>query len=200
VTVPDRPRLFDDRRGVTIVEFALVAPVMLLMSLGLADLTYRTYVQSVLTGALQKAGRDSTIQGSATQATSIDTKVISAVQAVAPGATYASTRRSYASFGVVNGEPFTDTSPPSQYANGRYDLGRECFMDTNGNNKWDADPGLVGQGGANDVVVYTMTVTYTRFFPMAGLLGWSNTQDVSAKTVLKNQPYASQADVKQVCP
>ena len=54
-----------DRRGVTVVEFALVAPVMLLMIMGLGELAYEGYVESVLTGAVQKAGRDSTIQGAA---------------------------------------------------------------------------------------------------------------------------------------
>ena len=45
-------RLRRDRSAVTIVEFAMIAPVMLLLLLGLFDLGYRTYATSVLQGAL----------------------------------------------------------------------------------------------------------------------------------------------------
>ena len=57
---------------------------------------------------------------------------------------------------------------------------------------WDADPGLSGQGGANDVTLYTMTITYPRLFPVTKALGVSSTQTITATTLLKNQPYATQ--------
>ena len=56
-------RLRRDRRGVTVVEFAFVLPVMLVLMMGMMELGYQAYVQSVITGAVQKAGRDSGIQG-----------------------------------------------------------------------------------------------------------------------------------------
>ena len=54
-------RLRTDCRGATIIEFAIVAPVMMFLLMGLGDLLYQLYLQSILDGALQKAGRDSTI-------------------------------------------------------------------------------------------------------------------------------------------
>jgi Flp pilus assembly pilin Flp len=101
-----------DKRGATIVEFALVSPVMILMMMGLGDMGYQVYAQSILNGAMQKAARDSAIQG-----------------------------------------------------------------------------------GANDVTVYTATVTYPHLFPVTGLFGWPSTQTITASTLLKNQPYASQTTV-----
>ena len=59
-------------RGVTVVEFAIVAPVMMMLLMGLSDLAYQIYAQSILNGALQKAGRDATIQGAANNTAAID--------------------------------------------------------------------------------------------------------------------------------
>jgi hypothetical protein len=43
-----------------------------------------------------------------------------------------------------------------------------------------------------------MTATYPRLFPVAGLLGWPKTQTISATTLLKNQPYATQTTTANV--
>lgn len=183
------PRIFSlacDQRAATMVEFAFVTPVMLLLLTGLGDLTYQVYAQSVLNGAVQKAARDSGIEGGAGNSASIDAAVQSIVLQVAPRATFASTRKSYDSFSEVAPEPFTDNNH-----NGVRDPG-ECFTDENGNGTWDADPGSTGQGGASAVTLYTVTATYPRIFPIAGLLGWPKTQTISASTLLKNQPYATQ--------
>ncbi|RUN75273.1 pilus assembly protein [Sphingomonas sp. TF3] len=179
-------RLTRDRRGATAIEFTILAPVMLLLMTGLGDLTYQVYVQSVLNGAVQKAARDSGIEGGAANGATIDAAVQSIVQQVAPRATFVSTRKSYDSFSEVAPEPFTDSNH-----NGVRDPG-ECFTDENGNGSWDADPGVSGQGSASAVTLYTMTASYPRVFPVAGLLGWSSSTTISASTLLKNQPYATQ--------
>lgn len=189
-------RLRRDDRGATIIEFAMVAPVMLLLMMGLGDLLFQVYAQAVLTGAVQKAARDSGIQASDSSA--IDTAVITAITplikdlaancAANPAAgSWCSTRKSYDTFGQVPPEPLFDTN-----GNNVRDPG-ECFIDQNGNGVWDADRGVTGQGGASAVALYTMKITYRRMFPAAPLFGWSTTQTISSSLVLKNQPYASQA-------
>lgn len=179
-------RLLGDERGATLVEFGFVVPLMVLVIMGLGEILYQEYAQSILTGALQKAGRDSTIQGAANSTSAIDAKVMAMVTTVLHNATGVSTRKSYNTFSQVAPEPFTDTN-----GNGLRDTG-ECYTDQNANGVWDADPGQAGQGGASDVTLYSMTVTYPRLFPMAGLLGWSSNGTLTATTLLKNQPYASQ--------
>lgn len=178
--------LAPDTRGATVVEFAFVIPVMMVLLMGLGELTYRAYAQSILTGSLQKAARDSGIEGGAASTDAIDEKVKVMVRKIAPDATFVSTRKNYDTFTAVAPEPFTDTN-----GNGIRDAG-ECFTDINGNKTWDADPGTSGQGGASEVTLYTMTVTYPRLFPVAKLLGWSGNGTLTATTLLKNQPYASQ--------
>lgn len=176
-------RLAHDERASPAVEFVLVLPGALLVMLGLGDLTYQAYVESVLTGAVQKAGRDSTIQGSNT--TTLDQNVINVVKTVAPKATFVSSRMNYDNYSAVAPEPFTDSNH-----NGVRDP-KECFTDVNGNGVWDSNPGTSGQGGASDVTIYKMTMTYPRLFP-AWLVGWPSTETISASTYLKNQPYATQ--------
>lgn len=182
-----------DRSGVAAVEFAIVAPVMALFMMGIGDLLYGVYANSILLGAVQKAGRDATLQQntSSTATTAIDNQVMASVRRVAPAATFISSRENYTTFALVDKpEPFTDSSTTGTV--GVRDPG-ECFSDTNGNGTWDADGARSGVGGASDVAQYTITINYPRVFPVARLLGWGSRASITAQTLLKNQPYAAQA-------
>ena len=186
-----------DRRGIAATEFALVAPVLIAMIVGFFDVAHSAYVSAVLQGELERAGRSSTMQSGTSSTAAIDAAVSEIVsEIIGDGATFASTRLNYSSFSEAGTpERFIDKTP----FNNRYDPG-ECFEDTNANGRWDADRGRTGQGGANDVVVYKITVTYPRMFPMAGLFGWSDNQSITASTLLRNQPYAPQAiPVVNIC-
>lgn len=179
-------RLHQDRRGVTVVEFALIAPVLLLTVMGLFDLSYTMYANSMLEGAIQKAARDSSIEGAAPA--TVDARVTSAVRAVVPQSNPTFSRKYYSSFSNVGrAEEFTDRGA----LNGVCDNG-EPFTDLNGNGNWDSDIGGSGLGGARDSVLYTVTVTYVRPFPVASMLGQSNTFTLESQTVLRNQPYGLQ--------
>jgi Flp pilus assembly protein TadG len=181
-------RLWRDARGVTVLEFAFILPPMLFLLMGAGEVMYQVYLQSLLDGAIQKAGRDSAIQGGANQIAVLDAQVLEMVRVVAKTATIqSSVRRSYANFASMKPENFNDTNN-----NKSRDAG-ECFDDINGNKTWDADPGVASQGGANDVTSYTLTIAYTRLFPVAAILGWGQTHQLVATTLLKNQPYASQS-------
>jgi len=154
-------------------------------------------MRSVLEGAMQQAGRNSGLQSSQSSQTTIDTFVRDRVQAILPSATVTFTRQNYQAFQTVGRpEDFTDTN-----ANGAYDS-TECFQDANGNGVWDADGGRTGIGGANDVVEYTATVSYSSIIPGGSALGLSPTTSISATTMLRNQPFASQPSwtTVQVCP
>ncbi len=177
-----------DRRGVTAVEFALIAPVMILVMFGLFDMCFQIYAQSILSGAVQRAGRDSALEGNSPISLSlIDQKVTNAVKSLIANAIVTSDRKTYSSFSNIAPEPFTDSNH-----NGLRDPG-ECFSDINNNGIWDADAGSQGQGGANDVTVYTVTVKYRPFFPLAYVWWGTAQQTLTATTVLKNQPYGTQA-------
>jgi hypothetical protein len=57
----------------------------------------------------------------------------------------------------------------------------------------DSVVGVSGQGGAKDTVQYTVRVNYPRLLPIAGFIGLPERVDMSAITVMNNQPYGEQA-------
>jgi hypothetical protein len=150
------------------------------------------YTNSILQGAIQKAARDSTIEGAASSSDAIDARVEAAVRVVSPDATLTYARMSYTNFSDMGvAEEFTDSLPPA--ADGICNDG-EPFEDANGNGTWDSNRGSANSmGSARDAVLYTVSISYPRMFPVAGLIGASNTTSTQVSTVLRNQPYGVQA-------
>jgi Flp pilus assembly protein TadG len=183
-----------DERGATLVEFAIIAAPMLIMMMGMFDLCFREYIGIQLQAALDQSARQVTV-GTSTSVITIKSAVTKQVQTILPGATVAIVASSYDAFSHVGKpEPITtDTAPLGSYNKG------DCFSDLNGNGFWDADSGLSGTGGSDDIVYYTATVTYPQLLPMKQLLGWAATETVTGTTMMKNQPYASQADPATIC-
>lgn len=187
-------RLLGDRHGATLVEFALVAPVLFLLLMGLFDLCFHGYARALLTGTVQSAARTATIEGNGSETTTgaLDAAIVEQMKLLGRDLRWRSIRKNYRKFGDIRAEPFDDAN-----RNGVRDNG-ECYSDVNDNGRWDGDPGAVGQGGANDITVYTITITYPRPFPLAGMLGISPDQSVTATTMLKNQPYGAQGGATPV--
>jgi Flp pilus assembly protein TadG len=197
-------RLIPDTRGVTVVEFAMVAPVLCLMLLAAFDVSHTLYTRATLQGIVQKTGRDFTLEDSAslqTQRDALDEKVTKQAKALVNNSTITVNRRYYRTFSqasAAQAEAWTDTN-----SNSKCDAG-EPYQDGNHNSTWDADGGNAGVGGAKDAVVYTVTMSYPRMLPIRGFLGGSDTTKISAATVLRNQPYGEQgsyaAPVVRNCP
>lgn len=181
-------RLHADGSGATLVEFALVAPVLIVMIMGLFDIAHTQYTSSMLNGAMQKAARDVTLENANSQLSSIDARVREQVATVMPqGATITVEQLSHFDFADVSEpEEFTDQNSDNICNN------NEPYIDANRNGSWDADRGESGIGGARDVVLYTTTVTYPRLFPMYGLIGLRQNVELSASTVLRRQPFDEQ--------
>ena len=190
-------RFLRDRRGVSAVEFGLTAPILFLVISGTLDMAQGYYVNTVLQGAVNAAARKSSLQTGATDAATLDGLVGTMIKYAMPKASVTFVRKNYAEFSAVGTpEDFTDTNK-----NGKYDP-TECFVDMNSNSLWDADMGKAGLGGANDVVVYTVTVNYKRMFGFGSYLGLPDGQTIRSTTILKNQPYATQSTRTgvSVCP
>jgi Flp pilus assembly pilin Flp len=182
-----------DERGATIVEFAMVIPILAAILAGLFDLSHTLYVKSILEGAMTQAGRASSLEGVNSEAAedAIDDKVEAAVNKVLGHADYNFTRKAYQDYTQVAAvaEEFADSGSPGD---GECNNG-ETFVDSNGDGHWTDDASRIGQGGAKDAVVYEVTVTYRALLPVAGIFGWDSTKKMSAKTILKNQPFSAQA-------
>ena len=192
-----RPAVLRDRSGASAVEFALTAPILFLVISGTLDMAQSYFVNTVLQGAVNAAARKSSLQSGQTASSTLDGLVSQMIKYTMPKAAVTFTRKNYSEYTAVGmPEDFTDTNK-----NSKYDA-TECFVDMNGNGVWDADMGKVGLGGANDVVVYTVTVTYKRMFGFGSYLGLPINQTIHGTTILKNQPFATQSTRTgtSVCP
>jgi TadE-like protein len=184
-------RLWQDRSGAAILEFAMVLPPLCLILLGMFEVAMLMFCQASMEGALREAARYGvTGQDNATPAVRI-AKIKQIVDDYTLGlfniddATV--TYKVYTSFG--------DAHPPEPLTydangNGKYDAGDE-YTDTNGNGKWDDDVGVSGVGDAEQIIRYTVEYDWPLMTPfMARIMG--NTEGkvpLIASIVLRNEPW-----------
>lgn len=190
-----------DKRGVTAVEFALVAPILVAAIIGGLDLGYQAYLRSALQGALNDAARTGSLESpdlncvGETTEEQIACAVKKVANTVARKAEYDFKIYSYYDSTVVGrGEKLvTDYN-----YNGQYDED-DCFQDMNENGSFDAVSGREGIGGADDVVFYVVKVDMPRLLPVHSLLGWSEKYGITATTAVRNQPFSRQRVPPTVC-
>ncbi|WP_374524712.1 TadE family protein [Sphingopyxis sp.] len=169
-------RLRRHQRGTAMMEFALTAPVFLLLLMGIFDYCWQMYAQQVLQGAVAKAARDSTIETYALDQSQLDQRVRLQVQRVFKGAQVSFDRRAY--------DAFSNMKPP-----------REVDYDHDGVVDCVEDGGKRGNGGADDVVKYTVKMRFDRILPVWRMLGQSQSTTLTSTAVLRNQPFASGTDI-----
>ncbi len=174
-----------DSDGVTAVEFALIAPVFVLILMGIIEFSLVMFVSSVMEGATSASGRYGKTGYTAVGSTRQE-QIIAAVAARSAGLLDATkitiNTTVYPSFDSIDQEePYIDSNH-----NGTHDIG-ETYTDVNGNAVWDSF-GVAGLGNANDVVVYTVSYPWVINTPIiANFLG--STIIISSRTVVKNEPY-----------
>jgi len=195
-------KLARDNRGIAAVEFGIIVVPLMIVLLGALDLGYQSYVRAQLQGVLNDVARTATVEspdfsgysGASTEE-QIENAIEERVNNIARNATYTIEQSSFYEFsGVGDAEKLlTDFND-----NGQYDTG-DCFEDINNNGTFDLDAGDSGQGGADDVVYYDVTMTMPRIVPVASLIGLSNTYTINARAAVRNQPFADQAIPPTVC-
>ena len=190
---PRLRRLLRERRGATAVEFAMIIGPLMLIIMATLDLGYRMYVQSVLQGAMIEAVRVSSIGGKTTA--QVDQVVKDRLKSLLGADKLSFERKSYYQFSYVKKpEPLiTDKN-----GNGAYDPG-DCWKDVNPNGTYDTDSGKTGLGGGDDIFYYQVTATFPHLGPAARMLGEGANHIVTANTMMRNQPFATQAQPSTVC-
>ena len=188
IGVSSMKRLKQDQDGATLTEFGFVAPILILMVMGIFDLGHSLYTSALINGAMQDAGRDLTLESAGSREDAIDALVTSQVLKVAPSSSTITLEK-------LSHFDFTDIGEAEEFEDDNGDgicNNNEVFVDLNENGLWDADRGQQGIGGARDAVLYTAIVSYPRLFPMAGLAGLPENVEIRASTVLRNQPFDEQ--------
>lgn len=183
-------RLGRDTGGVTLVEFALVAPVMFVLLGALLELGYVAFARSTLESAILDASRSARVAECPGEAAAlIEEEVVDRMAVVIShdGSPPELTVRSYGNeFGNVgNPEPFNDLN-----ASGGFDPG-EPYTDINGNARWDDDMGRQGNYGSyGEVVQFTATFEVASLLPFvaARINGNAGFYPIAAETVVRNEP------------
>ncbi len=180
-----------DRRGATAVEFALVAPVLIALLVGILEFALFLTADITLESAVTEAARFG-ITGRSLGATTREEAIRAVLERRAgslldPGRLALETLvyPDFASIGQP--EPWVDAD-----GDGARDPG-EPYADLNGNGRWDADMGLAGLGGPDAVVLYRarypwrfVTPLLRAFFPPDG------TVELVATMAVRNEPFPAE--------
>lgn len=177
-----------DRQGAAALEFALSAPFMIVLMVGIMEIAMMSFSSALVEGAVRNASRFGITGLEADGGVSRETAIIQQIQNDTLGMIAVDNSNIqtlvYPSFEDIGlPEPFTDNAP----ANGVYDDG-ETFNDINGNGQWDPDMGQAGAGGPGDVVVYRVSYEWPL---MLGLLTefFGTSIDMGASIAVRNEPY-----------
>ncbi|MBB6122473.1 TadE/TadG family type IV pilus assembly protein [Sphingobium subterraneum] len=186
------PALKQDEKGAAAVEFAVVSTAFLTLLMGGFDMGHTLYTQAVMQGIVQKAARNSSLETgtSAAKQDELDAEVRAAVKDLNKSLTdndIQITRNYYHDFTTAAAKTPEDVGGDGVCSPG------EKYFDRNFSGSYDSDGGANGQGGAKDAVVYSVSTTYPRLFPVATLVGASPNVTITATTLLANQPYGEQA-------
>lgn len=150
------------RRGITAVEFAIIAPIVLLMIMGFVEFGIILFLQNVLETANTIGPR---FEAAEAQNVSRASYIRSEVQRLSAGLmdpTRLNISANYFdAFPDNSGEPCIN--PPTAPCPGTPGVN---FTDINGNRMWDSNMSAVGEGGMGALVVYTVTYPWQVFTPI----------------------------------
>jgi Flp pilus assembly protein TadG len=181
-------RFTADEGGSPAIEFALLAPIILMLLTGFVELGMFGLVTVLLEGSLRDVARygitGQVPEGGDRVAHMLD-MIAEATHGLVDVGDIVLAVRSYPTFeDVGQGEDFIDGN-----GNGSYD-GGETFKDCNGNGTRDEDRGSDGTGGAGQVVVYRIDYDWplwTRV--LAPVIGHDGTLHIQANAVARNEPW-----------
>ncbi|MGB7406802.1 MAG: TadE/TadG family type IV pilus assembly protein [Pacificimonas sp.] len=185
------PHIFRrDERGSTIVEFAILAPILMMMIGGSVELGHLAMMRSTLEGATAAAARQAM-----TGACPSSRKADMAAYIVDRMDTYSSPDAAPTIIVKNFGGSVGDVGPPEPYddddGNGQYDVG-EPYEDLNGNGSWNSGDHLANDlGGPGDVVQYEARFRGNTLFPFLKWTTGADTITVSASTIVRNEPIFS---------
>lgn len=173
-------------KGVTAIEFAFIAPVLLMVIMGTMEIALMMYAQNMMEGSAflgSRTGKTGYVEEGMTQEETILQTINNRAGILLDTDNINITSKSYSEFGDVGQpEPFVDTNE-----NGVRDYG-ENYTDINGDGEYSEDMGVEGYGLAVEITMYTITYDWPIFSPLLQpFFGASKT--LTATTVVKNEPY-----------
>ncbi len=183
-----RAHAHSHEEGTTAIEFAFIAPVLMLMMFGIIELSLAMYTQSVMEGATSlssRLGKTGYTESGISREQTIRNMLNARASGLLDTERFTIASKSYSQFDTIGDmEPFIDANHNEQHDPG------ETYTDINGNGAWDEDMGREGYGNANDIVVYTVTYPWHVATPILdAVFGDDGTVVLKASAVVKNEPY-----------
>ncbi len=187
-------RLWRDRQGSAAVEFGLVAPMFILIIVGITEIGTTLFVGALMEGAVRDASRYGiTGQDGASRAQIIRDIIEDRTIGLVDINVAQISTQVYESFEAVGSqEPYTDDSP----ANGAYDVG-EAYVDVNLNGIWDNDQGKDGVGQPGEIVLYQINYNLPLLTGyLSEHLGSGGNTGLSASIAVLNEPFIDDPSVQ----
>lgn len=178
-----------DESGTAALEFALIAPVVFLLLLGIIELSMVMLTTSVMESATvntARLGKTGYVAANTTRQQEIINSVKNRTAGLLDPNKITITSQVYTNLAQV-GKPEPCIKPPVAPCTGTPGVN---FTDINGNGVWDADMGLAGLGNPGDIVVYTVSYPWEMMTPMLrNLMGTNGVITLQSRSVVKNEPY-----------
>ena len=182
-------RLLRDREGATLVEWALVSPVLVLTIMVFIELTMMLFINILVEGGMREAARYG-ITGQVPVGITRQEQILQIVKDNTLGfLDNAGTTVTFLVYGtfqqVGQGEPFVDAN-----SNGKWDTG-EDYTDQNGNGQYDTDLGVPGLGGSGEIVSYRVEYNWTLLTPFLAPLTRNGDGKLkfASSIVVRNEPF-----------
>lgn len=175
------------REGVTAMEFAIIAPVLMLLMFGIVEFALLMLVTNMMesaTAVSSRLGKTGYVEAGMTREQTIRQAIATRAGNLIDPAYLTITSKAYAQFDQIgDAEPWNDAN-----GNGAPDAGE--WTDVNGNGTYDTDMGAAGYGDAEDIVVYTISYPWSIATPiLREVIGTSGTYTITSHAVVKNEPY-----------
>jgi hypothetical protein len=176
------------RRGTTALEFALVAPLVILVGIATIEFGYILTVQNLLELSARKASRTGitgeTPANGKTREEMLRALVADTGMGLIDPARLTIGITAYDGFDKV-GQP-----EPCMDLNGNRACDQsEPYTDVNGNGRWDADQGKASAGSGGQVVIYTLSYTDIPLTGLIAALVSASPMTYSARVVVRNEPF-----------
>ena len=178
---------FAGQSGVALLEFAIVAPILLALVVGIIEFAMVVLVSVLLEGGIRDASRfgmtGQTVSGSTREEHIAQVVSDSTLGLVTVGPDDVEVMV-YPDFDeIIEDESYTDSDGSGDYTPG------EDFIDANGNGVWDAGNGTTGAGNPGEVVVYRVNAEWSTMTPFIGrMLPNDGLFALSASIAVRNEP------------
>lgn len=189
--------VFSNEAGSPAIEFALAAPVLLLVMTAIIEFGMIMFVTVLMEGGLREAGRygiTGQIPPNAKDETkSPEDRRAAKIRAIVAEHTLGLVDISKATISITAYPTFDDVGKGEDFVDGNenseYDVG-ETYKDCNGNGKRDADRGKSEPGAAGDVVVYRFDYDWPLLTSlMTPLIDTGGKFHLQANAVMRNEPW-----------